>query len=347
MISVPSADVIITAGTISAHKPHSISSPILEELGRTVEIHTTNHDNMDGLVKVQEWITALAAIPNKMSEDSIQAILGLAKTCSVPQVVEFAFKKALNDLNVRMQALTNGEIIPGAKIYDQYQIAAGVASYYKKQKQSATLTIWATALDRPSTFFQENQNYFASHQDWPVYGGENVAFWEVSARRQKCTESRRCRIVVISSAELLEEYKNENFWLFVSWHFKNWFDLRFLLFENKQQYSDQVNAITLEPAWKSIDDFIVYGTETVFGRVDLQPDANDFVKLRLVIKTPEVAQIYRGFFKVLWGHDHCKNLWAIPKPDESAERALFQERLDGIANDCSRFMSSSFHDFSV
>lgn len=144
---------------------------------------------------------------------------------------------------------------------------------------------------------------------------------------------RMARLVVQSNAVLAEEVRSSpphnalvGLSDFIVWHLVNDFGIRFVPLEHYlgigteqdaipsdlvAEYSARLHAAVNEPPETSIDDFIVYNTEAVFGRVsallDEHKDSEPEVDIRLIAPVPgdatkfkQTPGKYRVFFHDLW-----------------------------------------------
>ena len=88
------------------------------------------------------------------------------------------------------------------------------------------------------------------------------------ALKDLCEEIKYAKAVGDSDEKMLKKLeKVKYFWDFNKWHIKNHFGLKYFIVNDTLEYQDDLTSITGEDKEHSIDDFIVYGNECVFGCV--------------------------------------------------------------------------------
>lgn len=290
---------------------------IVEGAGDEVKRELQDHLGM--------YIKTAAVSFQKLPVTISQSILKLAEVDRVPVQVRSVIEHSLGQLERMLKELSEGGRITGATLKQQYVYAAAVAEHHaargEKDKQFRYL---ATALDKPSEFYAKNSDYFAIQKAFPKPSEKGKFYAEASSRWQAIPQ--KARVVVINGGDLAKEIKDDFFWQFVEWHLlNNCFGLKFLI-SDEDSYRIRLSALVNEDNHMSIDDFIVYGNECVFGRVDLKADPLGQVTLRLATKEnsgPDPASKYVLAFETLWADQGCRTVWDLKQiPCVAADQPL-------------------------
>lgn len=240
----------------------------------------------------------------------------------VPKQVEAVFIESVKREVDRMLKLARQEPVPDADVNTQYNYASGIADHYKRHP---VRSIGATALDLPSIFFEKQRNYFTFQESLTADSAPFYAFAKDEARNLKLLMARigaggvgveperhvdrlpnKARIVIIDEAKLRAEFQEPKFWEFVSWHVTFKFGLKFLLRDPAHTYEDRLAGYTGIDKGKTIPDFIVYGDDGVFGRINADTKGNwatlGFHYATAVSRRTgeNTVSRYETFFKNLW-----------------------------------------------
>lgn len=312
------------------------------------------HELSSHRMKLRELLDLIEQFHQReMSAAFVSDLIAELRPLRVPRQVEFIFKTSLSDQVRKMNGLADERPVEG-NLRAQYLYAGGVARYY--QERGEVPTIYATALDIPSEFFRdEHRRYFAIQEKFStgehrfeIYrqGEEenlNKIFSRFGSNRgyRPYDPPEKARIVVIGRQELLTELGLDGFWKFLRWHVQYRFGLKFFI---RDFYPAQIPyEKQLEDRTQSADpirDFIVYGSECVFGRVNPKPgDENElgFRYARAGAEAEKLVDAYRAFFEHLWrDHDGDRHtddktytltdLWAF---DDFRAKLLEQSEIRG------------------
>ena len=275
----------------------------------------------------------------------------LKKLHSLPAQVERIFISGLQTEVDFMNLLVGGKPITGTDRRRQFDYAGGVAQWYAGRDDD-DFTVWATALDRPSVFYKDFHDYFARQQEALADFDDTPFQLFTRAERQNVrafidgrktgpvmtNPPAKARIVVIELDALTTELADPAFWEFVFWHPQTHFGLKFLVLgtsdpeglKDRSVYVKRLGQFTAKDPDQPIADFIVYGNECVFGRVDTSgkgdrtddptrnpKHADGEVTIRLLHLSDEQKQRsadsalsvsdlktvingYRAYFRLLW-----------------------------------------------
>jgi hypothetical protein len=237
----------------------------------------------------------------------------------VPKQVESVFIESVKREVDRMLKLARQEPVPDADVNTQYNYASGVAGHYKRHP---TKSIGATALDLPSTFFDRQREYFIFQESLTADSAPFYSFARDEARNLKLLIARinaagvgvepervdplpnKARIVIIDETKLRAELQEPKFWEFVSWHITFKFGLKFLLRDPTHTYEDRLAGFTGIDKEKTIPDFIVYGDDGVFGRINSDAKGNwATLGFHYATDGENTVRRYETFFQNLWQRD--------------------------------------------
>ena len=247
-------------------------------------------------------------------------------TLPFPKQIETIFVQGVGELidhTLKFRAQKN---VPEVTLHKQYEYASRIAAHYRS---NPIAPIGATALDLPSEFITNHKEYFRIQENLKSDRRTFVAYAKFELRNLKDIRTAidrsddggvqrhpdlipdKARIVVISYDALTEEIGKPAFWEFIEWHVRNDFALKFLVRAqtDEEPYETHLkNAVVKEPS-ETIDDFIVYGDQCVFGRINPEPDAYEQVTLGFhyvsgVKAEHPVAARYAAFFRDLWRDEH-------------------------------------------
>lgn len=240
----------------------------------------------------------------------------------IPQQINSVFIDTVKEAVNHTLSLTRQEPVRDVSLYTQYQYARGVAGHYRKRKVPLSF-IRATALDLPSTFINDHFDYFEIQEHLATERNHFVAYahqerWNLgqlakwtpndprpTMERQPGAIPEKARIVVIERSLLPAELANEKFWAFVNWHATHDFALKFLLRKNAddKEYENTLVQTVGTPKDQTIYDYIVYGDECVFGRIETKPNEQRRVTLGFHYAINEwkaVVTQYGSYFWCLW-----------------------------------------------
>jgi hypothetical protein len=258
----------------------------------------------------------------------------------IPHQINSVFVDTVKEAVNHTLALTRQEPVRDVSLYTQYQYASGVAGHYRRQRVPF---IRATALDLPSTFINDHFDYFEIQEHLATDRNHFVAYahqerWNLSKltkwtkndplptmERQPGATPEKARIAVIERGLLPAELAKEKFWAFVNWHATHDFGLKFLLRKSAEdkEYENALVQTVGTPKDRTIYDYIVYGDECVFGRINTKPNEQRRVTLGFHYAVDEWTAIvteYGSFFGYLWADDvkgfpmthTLTELWELP-----------------------------------
>jgi hypothetical protein len=247
----------------------------------------------------------------------------------VPTPLKTWFVESSSEEVEHMEAFAKDAPVHDVDLNVQYRYARGIALHYRKRIVD---TIYATALDLPSTFFSSQDLYFEtqvglhtiSRESFKTYArfeAVNLGLTLAQGANTQPTRvgvkpSEKARIVVIDQATLTMELQQPQFWDFVDWHVTHGFGLKFFVSDAVAvRYEKLLELATGLDSKKTIDDFIVYGTQCVFGRVSSGPR-----KGRVTLglhhvpddkdEPSSIVATYRKFFSFLWRDEKEPHPWA-------------------------------------
>jgi hypothetical protein len=271
--------------------------------------------NLNGLLELIDLFHQ-----REMSAAFVEDLIAELRPLRVPRQVEFIFKASLEDQVNKMNELADQRPVEG-DLDTQYVYAGGVARYYRERGEVPT--IYATALDIPSVFHDQYRHYFTIQEEFSIpdhrfeiyRAGEEKNLKEILYLGGKRAyhpydPSEKARIVVISRETLLEDLGRDGFWKFLRWHVQHQFGVKFFIRDVKsaqKSYEEQLHDRMHSPKAHPIQDFIVYGSECVFGRINPQPkngkNSLGFRYARAGSESEKLVDAYRAFFEHLW-RDH-------------------------------------------
>jgi hypothetical protein len=321
----------------------------------------SGHGDQEGQQQIVRWLSLLERFDRQvMSRDFVRQLTDMLHGLKVPRQVESIFNLSLQKEVERMALLAAEQAVEKVDLRTQYVYASGVAKYYETRSVSS---IYATAHDTPSLFYNDHEEYFRRQKplltntvDFLKYSSGEVqnlrliigSFDGKAGRpaRYGGSPAEKARIVIIRKDDLLKDLKQEKFWALVQWHAANHFGLKFFIRDvyaddKDDWYESELCNVTDRDPDHTIDDFIVYGDDCVFGRIYTKPDLQSRVSLgfhylRQATATPgngAVIPIYRDFFIQLWKDRRSHTLtelWDLHGINAKAvtERAHYQEVLD-------------------
>ncbi len=307
--------------------------------------------------QVCKWFALISKLG--LSPTLIENIEQILRDLMIPKQVEGIFGSALRELAEKMALLAEERPIPKVDRSTQYSYAGGVATYYKEKTEAVNIfTVFATSLDTPSVFWGNHQRYFEQQAPLPNFDEPRFLTFAddernnleridrlltkgepVTPYRNKNVPPAKSRIVLITQETLTHEFTKPPFWDFVKWHIQHHFGLKFLILNHYEPnwYQDSLSKSTGETKAATIDDFIVYGEECVYGRVDPIKDTEGEVMLGFRYKPPmhagkSVMAKYKSFFESLWLYEEhsltLSELWYEIKG--VVESPLSRQRLDEV-----------------
>lgn len=315
---------------------------IISEWRKVSERIGSDPQNCERLLR---WLQVLALFAKRgVTLPSIDHITELLRRVTVPRQVEAIFRQSLAEEVRRMNELAQEQPIPRVDRDRQYTYASGVAQYYAAKPRDEQPTVYATALDTPSAFYRDFEKYFKSQTElspadqnhYLIYAEKELRNLErllehiaghqdVVPELHATAPSEKARVVVIEKARLIEDFAQADFWNFIKWHIVNHVGLKFFLRDAAtsrdafRSYEDELCKRTGQAPHETIDDYIVYGDECVFGRIDSHPDADGRVTLgfyyangheRHSSSAPVIVK-YRKFFETLWSDDRARTLTGL------------------------------------
>ncbi|HKS22470.1 MAG TPA: hypothetical protein VJZ76_06720 [Thermoanaerobaculia bacterium] len=287
-----------------------------KDVSKTISAIKREQPDPYGGFDVLGWLDLIKGFRKRgLSPEFVSGLIAEFEGLNVPRQVEFILKASFADQVKKMHNLTNGQPVEG-DLETQYLYAGGVARYYRER--SGVPTIYATALDIPSVFYEKYNPYFKMQEDFSL----NDELFEAYRHAEDTNMKRilaggngiyarqdppaKARIVVIKQETLLAELERDGFWKFLEWHVGHRFGVKFFIRDldrEQMSYEQQLrNRTQKEPIY----DFIVYGTECVFGRTNPEPEGRNWFGFRHAPKGTVAEALvtdYRDFFKYLWS-DH-------------------------------------------
>jgi hypothetical protein len=277
------------------------------------------HNLSSHRMKLRELLDLIEQFHQReMSPAFVDDLIVELRPLHVPRQVEFIFKASLADQVRKVNDLASERPVKG-DLDTQYLYAGGVARYYRERGEVPT--IYATALDVPSVFHDEHRRYFTFQENFST-GDHNFETYREGEEKnlnqifsifpgdrayRPYEPPEKARIVVIARGTLLEELGRDGFWKFLRWHVQHRFGLKFFIrdFQPRQtSYEKQLQDRI--PGADPIHDFIVYGSECVFGRTNPKPEEKNslgFRYARAAAESGKLVDAYRTFFEHLW-RDH-------------------------------------------
>lgn len=277
----------------------------------------------------------------------------------LPQLNNY-FNRSWSSLLKDIKTLENGDVDIDSTLRKQFHVAESIADYYQDKRLN---TIYATSLDIPSNFFSGNRRYFTSQQRLEVDNNLFNKFFEKEKHlyagilyatsikkfngpkfNNDSKLPNKSRMVVISKKDMINDIKSDvanNIYKFINWHLENSFGLKFLIIDdafggaNIDLYSKELERYTKVGKAKCIDDYIIYDSGCVFGRVDPQPGFDNDLSIRLILPTPATqTQIegYNEFFRDFWNNEYCYSFGELFNIVISENDPTLQKRFIEILN---------------
>ncbi|MEO8381244.1 MAG: hypothetical protein ABI779_16410 [Acidobacteriota bacterium] len=315
----------------------------------------------EGQQQIDRWLSLLERFDEReINRDFVRQITAMLHDLNVPRQVESIFNLSLQHEVKRMALLAAEHAVEKVDLNTQYLYASGVAEYYETRMRVSS--IYATAHDIPSTFYNDHKDYF--HRQTPLLT-KTIDFLEYSSGEVQNLEliignfdgkagrlrafigppAEKSRIVIIRLKDLLKDLQEENFWVFVQWHAAHHFGLKFFIRDiyaddTDNWYETELDNVTRRTRDQTIDDFIVYGDDCVFGRIYTEPDSQRRVSLGFHYlrqgAAPDNGSViprYRDFFRQLWRDRRSRTLtelWDLLGND--AKRLTSRARYEGVLN---------------
>jgi len=294
--------------------PNDVISSILK-------VFSNKRNCTDELSNIYHLIDHIIENKNHKNQLLFQTLSEFKKIEILPQVKSYfdqSWCKLLNDISIIEQG-----VVLESDLKKQYQIASSVSDSYK---ETLLDNVFATSLDLPSEFFVGNPQYFESQRFLTTNNDNYLKFYnsekEIYTSILSNTFNKdinnnknlpdKSRMVVLTKESLFNDIITNNrdqVFKFIEWHMESNFGLKFLLLDNVfdssdiGKFSNELREYTMSSTAQCIDDFILYNSECVFGRVDPTPGFNNGLSIRLILNTtsqrPQING-YKIFFEKYW-----------------------------------------------